>query len=438
MAKGNMLLGHARGKVGDLVFSRTNGQQVVRAKASQVKNPQTQAQMIQRIIMATVLQAYSKMSAITDHSFEGVKPGQDSMSVFMRKNIKRLRQRVADAVANGQSLLDIYAFTPVGAGTYAPNSFIVSTGSLPTITPQIQSSKVKNLMSVNGETYADVISYYGLQRGDQLTFIEMEYSTDTAGDPSFNFARVILDPRNADGTEAPLSTNLCNVETGTINLPSERNEGEIKCEMISNAQGIIGMEYSLGATNRTILGTAIIVSRKGEDGNWKRSNAALVVDNDALMTTDYYYSLGECLDFLTEGDISGLNSRYLNNAGTGNIPSEGNAGIQLTALTADSHDVLSSSSSYDMGETYGSVTMEGTLNAVPVRITSIVASRNVSANVGDTVVPTDRFLIDTASFDMQTISVEEDETVRLYLCEGNSANLTVVQVLGMIVGGVRP
>ena len=72
MAKGNMLLGQAVGSLGDITFSRVNGKQVIKSKPSVVKNPQTEAQLIQRILMNTVIQAYSKMSEICDHSFEGI------------------------------------------------------------------------------------------------------------------------------------------------------------------------------------------------------------------------------------------------------------------------------------------------------------------------------------------------------------------------------
>ena len=92
MSKGNMLLGHARGKVGSLVFSRANGKQIVRAKADVVANPQTEAQVIQRIMLNTVAQAYSKMASICDHSFQGVQKGAKSMSYFMKVNLNKLRQ----------------------------------------------------------------------------------------------------------------------------------------------------------------------------------------------------------------------------------------------------------------------------------------------------------------------------------------------------------
>ena len=71
MAKGNMLQGMARGKVGDVVFSRLNGQQISRVRNRQPYNPRTNKQLIQRAIMATVMLGYSAGKEIFNHSFQG-------------------------------------------------------------------------------------------------------------------------------------------------------------------------------------------------------------------------------------------------------------------------------------------------------------------------------------------------------------------------------
>ena len=71
MAKGNLFQGMGRGKVGDVVFSRLNGEQISRVRNRHPKNPRSNSQLFQRAIMATVMQAYSAGKAIFDHSFEG-------------------------------------------------------------------------------------------------------------------------------------------------------------------------------------------------------------------------------------------------------------------------------------------------------------------------------------------------------------------------------
>ena len=86
MAKGNMLQGMARGKVGDVVFSRLGGEQIARVRNRHPKNPRTNAQLYQRAIMATVMQAYSAGKVIFDHAFQGREIGAGIQRRFMALN----------------------------------------------------------------------------------------------------------------------------------------------------------------------------------------------------------------------------------------------------------------------------------------------------------------------------------------------------------------
>lgn len=307
MSKGNMLLGHARGKVGDLVFSRVNGQQVTRARAAVVKNPQTEAQMIQRILLNTIIQAYSRMSEICDHSFEGVQTGQKSMSAFMRKNLNQLRTFLASERESGHLFDEIYSFSPLGSNQFAMNEYIIATGTLPAVTTSVDASLggiVAITASGAGLTYADVINGLGLQRGDQLTFIIQEAWSD--GRAAFKFARVILDPRDADGNELSLDTLFL---TGTaINQPNSKNETEEITFNYTNSQ--LRFYFEQG----TSFGAAVIVSRQRTDGTWLRSNTSIVLEDAMPYSLINNYTLQECLDAAAAGSLDLVNARYLNNA----------------------------------------------------------------------------------------------------------------------------
>lgn len=308
MSKGNMLLGHARGKVGDLVFSRVNGQQVTRARAAVVKNPQTEAQMIQRILLNTIIQAYSRMSTICDHSFEGVPTGQKSMSAFMTKNLSYIRSYVAEKKADGEEFDTIYAFAPVGTNLFTMNQYIVSTGSLPQVdlvsVSALNGAKVAITAAGSKPTYQEVIDALGLQRGDQLTFIgQLAFSDSRA---AFKFARVILDPRNPDGTEASLDVDFLDANNA-INYPSPRNEGDDITFSFATNQ----LTFTLAANSQ--FGAAVIVSRQKTDGTWLRSNAQITLDASAQIVVRSY-SMQDALDALADGGLDLMSERYLNNA----------------------------------------------------------------------------------------------------------------------------
>lgn len=303
-----MLLGHARGKVGDLVFSRVNGQQVTRARASVVSNPQTEKQVIQRILLNTVIQAYSRMAEICDHSFEGVQVGQKSMSRFMRENLTALRNKVANHVNESGSFEGVYAFAPKGLNLFTPNAWVIATGQLPQITlTSVDANDGASIAIVSAgsiPTYAEIITSLGLQRGDQLTFIGQELYTD--GRAAFKFARVILDPRESDGTQADLDTPF--LADGVVNKPSPRNEGaDIQFTTAANL-----LTFDLGANS--MFGAAVIVSRQKADGSWLRSNTVIALDPDIPYALVGAMDMQDAIDYSYAGGIDLESERYLNNA----------------------------------------------------------------------------------------------------------------------------
>lgn len=311
-----MLLGHARGKVGDLVFSRSNGQQVVRARAAVVKNPQTEAQMIQRIFLNTISQSYSNMVQIVDHSYEGVQKGQKTMEMFLSRNLKNLRTKVQQAVGTGSLYSEIFEFSPIASNFFAVNDYEIAKGTLPEIQVSSASDDAKMSMVAPENTYKSILDHYGLNRGDQLTFVAIVSNGN--GRRVFKFARVILDPVNADGTEADITSAF--IANGTINLPSGRNEGEFTT--IEHADGKILFSF----TPYYQHAAAVIVSRRRSDGEWLRSNATLTQNEDSAELT---YSLQQALDMLQSGALDSLSSQYLNNSGTGAVPNQGTTPVTV-------------------------------------------------------------------------------------------------------------
>lgn len=90
---------YLRGRIGSDVYSiGKNGkgkkQQVVRSLAESVANPQTQAQMVGRMIMSTIAQASSALRPIIDHSFDNVSGRQPNISEFTRLNYALIKTDV--------------------------------------------------------------------------------------------------------------------------------------------------------------------------------------------------------------------------------------------------------------------------------------------------------------------------------------------------------
>ena len=87
MAKGNMLQGMARGSVGDIVFSRTKGQQVARVRNRRPSNPKTNMQMRQRSAFLCPLLFYKRgRQAQFRFAFETKTAQESDFNAFMRYN----------------------------------------------------------------------------------------------------------------------------------------------------------------------------------------------------------------------------------------------------------------------------------------------------------------------------------------------------------------
>lgn len=421
-----MLLGHARGKVGDLVFARVNGQQVTRARAAVVKNPQTEQQIIQRILLNTVIQAYSRMAEICDHSFEGIAVGQKSMNKFMKENLNVQRKKVSEYAADMGSFDGLYAFCPKGLNYFTPNEWVLSTGQLPEITlSKVAASTGAEIVITSAEaipTYGEIIASLGLQRGDQLTFIGQELYTD--GRAAFKFARVILDPREQDGTQAAIETPF--LADGSVNKPSPRNEGA-DIVFSSAANKLI---FDLGASS--MFGAAVIVSRQKNDGSWLRSNAAMQLDAALPYALTGAMDMQEAIDYSYSGSLDLESERYLNNATKGKkivapAPTPEPGTPRLTSVTVDGVAMTKGSTINKSAGNRAFVAQAADL--VEGTTYSFVAS-NLTKQVGQTITITAansaNFSDGTAS---KTVELELANSLTLYLCEGT----TVIEVWGKVV-----
>lgn len=170
-----MLLGYARGKVGDLVFARRLGQQTTRAYNSSPKDAKTRSQVTQRVKMANVIAMYRALKNICNHSFEGLDVGQTSYSAFVKANLTGNKVSLTKEAAS------------FGACVVAP--YLISRGSLPSIQVEGTGADAVTNIAVGSLTisetttigqFADalVANNAGIEYGDQLTYVSLVQQTD--------------------------------------------------------------------------------------------------------------------------------------------------------------------------------------------------------------------------------------------------------------------
>lgn len=187
MAKGNMFQGFARGKVGDVVFSRVNGEQISRVRNRYPKNPRTNAQLYQRAIMATVMAAYSNGKEIFDHSFQGYAKGAENQRRFLAENAKLLRSQLAADINSTNVATDEgnAHLTYPGGSTIVPNAYKISEGNYQQAFFVPDGARLKfAARSSSSQTVASYATLHGLIPGDIYTIVIV--TTDTSLTPLFS------------------------------------------------------------------------------------------------------------------------------------------------------------------------------------------------------------------------------------------------------------
>lgn len=119
-----MMQGTARGRVGDIVFSRVKGQQTSRVYNPQVTNPRSSGQMYQRTIFADAVKFFTRGNKeLFKFAFEDKKESESDYNAFMRNNAKR-------GVCISKAAFDNYDYPALGnwmmtKGSLYPTDVIV-------------------------------------------------------------------------------------------------------------------------------------------------------------------------------------------------------------------------------------------------------------------------------------------------------------------------
>lgn len=329
MAKGNLFLGQARGKVGDLVFSRALGKQIIRSRATSVANPKTYGQNVQRCILASIAKAAAALTPIVDHSFASITYGAESVRHFRKINMEKMRNAYLNDTGS-------FNFVPKGgSGSFMAGEYIISQGNLPAF--ECIPTDGANPIFVQGagrfDDNADLTAaqlkaaYPYLQGGDQLTLVTIEKISG-----SFSAGTAVCVPHYDRIVLSPTIFNDLRAEIFDSDTFSEHYLDMTKTTDASMLK-IIGDPNSaaLGfarATGGSVVACALILSRQ-VNGQWQRSTQSITL-LEADDVTDPETSIA------TYGAQASLsdNSEYLNQANEG-TRSAGLSGAYMQVVGED-------------------------------------------------------------------------------------------------------
>lgn len=279
-----------RGSVGDVTFYRANGQQIARARNRSPRNPKTDAQLVQRAISATIVQAYKAGKAIFDHSFEGKEVPGGNQRRFLSVNMKKLRaQIVAEMESSDLDKVEAAVVSP-GATYPVPNSYRISEGSLfqnlfeihvDGTAPDNVGPVATMVAAQEGESVAQYAARLGLVAGEIFTIVCLGVPAGTtSGDmvspqTRFGFMRLILKDVSSSTTAMTAATydDFFTIDSSGTTMPGTQlvtkgvNLDQIISAVVKGSLGVIRSNMNSG-----LRSTSDMVTPYGDDSmmvnNW--------------------------------------------------------------------------------------------------------------------------------------------------------------------------
>lgn len=118
MAKGNMLMNLAVGKLGSMVFYRTKGEQRTRTYVKNVSNPKTVSQMGQRTQLSNLVTLYRIMKVVLLNAFPNKNTNQSDYNAFVSRNLNKVQVYIPKEMAADQGC--VVAPYQITDGSIAP------------------------------------------------------------------------------------------------------------------------------------------------------------------------------------------------------------------------------------------------------------------------------------------------------------------------------
>lgn len=276
MAKSNMFLGLASGKVGDIVFARSNGQQITRVRVVP-KNPRTARQQAQRVRMAAVSALYRAAREVLRNSFTIRQGFESSFNAFARNAI-------GVAPFFSRQMVDNCLALPIPAqasrGTLVPLVVNKATG-LSAGLDRMPSYGLTNDGTVGAWSEAFIEANPSYKNGDKVTYLAVIF-TENAEVP-------IEDAYNATAFVADIT-----IDTESTKTLSDAGWTISDIEGDSDYMTPTGSNLYLGndalAASDNVIMTVAIGSSKGANGELLVSSEYFTLSSGAKQLYDLFRS----------------------------------------------------------------------------------------------------------------------------------------------------
>ena len=300
MATGNWLLSGVKGKVGDLVLSKSNGVQITRARNRFPRNPKTTKQALQRMKFAAIAAFYSAFEKdILNHSWQGVKYGGPSHNHFYKL---ALSPDVKTPAIEKGSMSFVPSNYPMSRGTLRCPKYYFEpdTGGL-VVNITLSSNFAASNLGQAIDLIANDVPYL---KGKQITFALISLKN---GIFYKTVERLIID--KSAYTQESLGKIFAryykNIQIGVV---------------VENATKLLYVTHDVNGEETPLCAASVIIS-EWNGKQWCRSNSDMIINED-VMPDEYFngdvFSNALATYMNKEGNSSNTSDKFLN--GAGNVP----------------------------------------------------------------------------------------------------------------------
>lgn len=170
------------GKLSNSVGMRgQNGRNYIRLRRTEIKNPKSDAQCIQRMILATVAKSIAFLSVVLSSAVEGKANGAETLAYLRGQWMRMLR--TSDIISADSQ----YEYLKKNADTFSLNPYLLSKGSIVAPAIKVNGSTNNTLESsafANAEPAQSLASetIIGVALGNQITIVAVYNDTASAVD----------------------------------------------------------------------------------------------------------------------------------------------------------------------------------------------------------------------------------------------------------------
>lgn len=252
MAKSSSFFGLRRGSTKSLTFQVYRGQQITKDRVSTPSNPQSLAQMKQRLKLPLVANARSILSTLVNHSYEGVTYGDASLKYFSQANLESGKLTVSE-------------YVPKGASDCGLADFLISKGTLDPFT----------LQRANGTGAAAAPDNTGAT--EAVNF----YSVQPTGEFVNPFAAITRETLTKDGVLITTPTNALFVAIGKLLGLEEGDQITFLPCSVGSTYNYVNSGVTYEAHYHRFTISRLICGESDQNANWKIDEVRYLKSDDA-------------------------------------------------------------------------------------------------------------------------------------------------------------